>query len=468
MTNSGPDDAADVVVTDTLDPNTTFVSSSIPCSGGGTLSCDLGTVPFGTSVTFNVVVYIESTAPTGSTLTGPSCPGGEDVCDQVAVTSSTCDPSLSNNEAEVATDVVVPTVFSELTLTKSDVTPEPVLPGDNVTYEIVVFNAGMDDADDVVVYETLDPYMTYVSDDAGCTVTAILTPTGTLLTCPLGTIPPGSSATLTVVVTIALDAPVSSSQQDGNCDTLEDVCNYAVVGTSSSDSDFGDNRDYEPTDVSPAVGCGNGSLDPGEQCDPPSGEVCNNTADDDGDLLVDCADPDCLTPGFQSCDGACQLTPACVPILDDPARLTSRLITVHGRYIPTTDANPALDGFVFLVTNEDGDVYRGRLLPGDMQLVGGKNLLRWVFKDRAARKGAGTRDGIYRVGMKQRREPDGSISYPFKIKAFADMSRANEARMTTQVYVGDDVGHLTATWLGEPGRWKLTREQAEAGRSALQ
>jgi hypothetical protein len=179
-------------------------------------------------------------------------------------------------------------------------------------------------------------------------------------------------------------------------------------------------------------------------------------------MLTDCADPNCTTPGFQSCDAGCQLTVPCVPILNDPAILTYEYLSVHGRYIPTTPANPFLDGFVLRVSNGDGEVYRATLQPGDLQQQGGKRL-RWGFIDHGARTAQATRGGIYRVRVKQRREPDGSFSYPFRLRAYGDMSKALTARMSTQVYIGNDVGYLTATWGGSPGRWRLTMKMANAG-----
>jgi uncharacterized repeat protein (TIGR01451 family) len=466
--NLGPADAVAVVVTDTLDPNTTYAASSLPCVEGpvGTLTCSLGTIPANDSATFTVVVYVHTTAPTASALVGPSCPGGEDLCNRVTVTSATPDLDPLNNEAEVATDVIVATTFAQLVLTKEDVTAEPVNPGANVTYVVTVANNGPDTATDVMVYDSLDPYMTYVSDDAGCTVTGIGSPLGTQLACPLGDIPANGSATLTVVVTIAMNAPISSNVQDGDCDDLGDVCNTAVAGTSSSDATFDNNVDGEPTDVAPPVLCGNGVVNPGEQCDPPSAENCNNMMDDDGDLLIDCADPNCLLPGFQSCDSNCQLTPACMPILDDPARIRANSISIHGRYIPTTPVDPAVDGFVFLLTNEDGEIGRWVMLPGDMTLKGspGPGLKRWQFKDPTARRGGGTRNGIFFMEVKERPERDGTTSYPFRVRVFGDMSGALKPKMTTQVYIGTDVGHLTAEWRGKPGNWSLSKKDADAGR----
>ncbi|MFN2375385.1 MAG: hypothetical protein ABR538_02535 [Candidatus Binatia bacterium] len=465
VSNLGPDDASDTVATIVLDPNTTFVATNGPCVEGpvGTLVCTLGTVGAGSITSFEIVVHVNPAAPTAGTDTGPACPGGQDLCAPATVTSSTPDSNPANNASEVASDVIVATTFAEIELAKTDLTAEPVAPGDNVVYQIVVANNGTDTATDVVVYESLDPYMTYVSDTAplGCTLHS--NALGDQLVCALGDIVNGDSVTFEVEVTIAMGAPIGSPLQDGACSGAEDVCNEAVVTTSASDAIILNNNDSEPTDVSPAQFCGNGNLDPGEECDPPSGEVCNNGIDDDGDMLIDCADPNCTLPGFQSCNGACELTPPCVPILDDPARLTWNYVKLHGRFIPTTDANPLLDGFVFLVSNADGEVFRATLLAGDLKHVGGTGLKRWAFKDKLAKTSEAVRGGISRVYVKQRREQDGQISYPFKIKAYGDMTKALQSRMTTQVYLSDDVGFLTATWEGKPGRWRLTLKQARAG-----
>lgn len=67
--------------------------------------------------------------------------------------------------------------------------------------------------------------------------------------------------------------------------------------------------------------CGNSVIDPGEECDPPNGEICNNLDDDDGDMLVDCADPDCEPLSQESCGADCMLVEPCQPIEKDPARI---------------------------------------------------------------------------------------------------------------------------------------------------
>jgi len=86
-------------------------------------------------------------------------------------------------------------------------------------------------------------------------------------------------------------------------------------------------------------------------------------------------------------------------------------------------------------------------------------LKRWVHKDRDVRKDP-TPYGIYKLGIHQRIEDDGSISYPFTIITYGDLTVATEATMTSQIYIGDDTAFLTAEWLGRPGAWYLTLNQA--------
>jgi hypothetical protein len=221
--------------------------------------------------------------------------------------------------------------------------------------------------------------------------------------------------------------------------------------------------------------CGNAVIDPGEDCDPPSPEICNNGIDDDGDLLVDGADPECVVPGFQSCNAGCLLTPALVPILDDPAKINvypleaesgtpvrKDFLKIHGRFIPTTVADPLTEGITFMLSNANGEIYQGSLLPGDMEAKIGNTSSRYRFKDKGARAlgGRPLRDGIFQFTMR-RKLVNGYVNYAFKIKVFGNMQRATLRRMTTQVYLGDDVAYLTADWSGPPGRWTLRRKDFE-------
>ncbi len=257
-------------------------------------------------------------------------------------------------------------------------------------------------------------------------------------------------------------ADLAGSLSGGDCLGTEDICNSAFVSSSSSDGNPGDNSDSEPTDVSAALFCDDGIIDPGEECEPVSAEICNNGFDDDGDFAIDCADTDCTPEGFQSCDTSCLLTPACIPILNDPATLTSYdaearargkkgRVKIHGRFVPVTPVDPITEGFTFTLSNALGTIYTARLEPFDMEA---RNPSKMRFKDRNAKKARALRGGIGKLSIKRRRD-GGYLGYSFKIKAYGNMSRATLARMSTQVRIGDDVAYLTADWSGHDGKWKL-------------
>lgn len=208
--------------------------------------------------------------------------------------------------------------------------------------------------------------------------------------------------------------------------------------------------------------CGNGVLDPGEQCDPPSGEICNNLIDDDADMLIDCDDPDCTPLTLPTCDAACQEVPPCQPIEDDPAiiRFSSNAekpdyFKIHGRFrLGSGEMYPDVENFGILLTNANGVVYRGELEPGLLvKKSGGKG--RFKFRDRFAKKGLGTSDGLSRVGIRPR--AFSGVDYiVFSLRAYGDLSAATLADMTTQVVVGNDVGSLSATWKQRPNGWRLS------------
>ncbi len=463
VTNNGPDAATNVTVADTLDPNTSYFADSDTCVEAvpGELTCTLGDLAAGASVAFDVIVYVDPATPTAGAISGPACPGGEDLCNQATVASDVSDSDPFNNSVELATDVV-PAVFNAtIAVVKEDLTAEPVAPGASVDYQITVTNAGPDDAPNVTVIDDMGADLTYVSDTGGCSLGA----SARKLVCPLGTVFAGTSQSFQVTVTVAVDAPISNTQTDGDCAGLEDVCNSVAVASDASEVDISDNFDSEPTDVNPNVNCGDGIIDLGETCEPPAAEICNNGQDDDGDLLIDCADPDCAIPGFQSCDANCLLAPACLPILNDPAyirtyseeeRAAGRrdAVSIHGRFIPETPADPATEGFEFLLTNANGEIYRARLLPGDFRAKVKATKSQWKFTDKTAKRGPGIRDGFFKVQVK-RDIRGGFQNFTFKIKAYGDMSRAVLRSMTTLVYIGNDVAFLTAEWSGQPGRWKL-------------
>ncbi len=200
--NFGPSDATDVVVTDTLPPGFTLVSTS-GCAEDptGAPNCSLGTIAAGGQASYTLTAAID-----------PSVVGV--VTNSVSVTSSTTDPDGTNNSFDETTTVVAE---ADLALTKTD-SPDPVIAGNTITYTLTVDNPGPSDATGVVVNDSLPAGVTLVST-SGCAEDP-----GGVPNCSLGTVPAGGSATYTilgqvassVVGTIMNSATVSSSATDPN------------------------------------------------------------------------------------------------------------------------------------------------------------------------------------------------------------------------------------------------------------
>jgi uncharacterized repeat protein (TIGR01451 family) len=91
VTNNGPDAAANVVVTDILPSGVTFVSASPGCvHAAGVVTCNLGTIAVGDSVTITIVVTVTAPGTISNTAT---------------VTSDTLDPNTANNSDAEPTEV---------------------------------------------------------------------------------------------------------------------------------------------------------------------------------------------------------------------------------------------------------------------------------------------------------------------------------------------------------------------------
>jgi uncharacterized repeat protein (TIGR01451 family) len=219
--DDGSTDATGVTLTDTLPAGVTFVSSNpdstppIPtCTeSGGIVTCDLGTIAAGGSVAVTINVMAD-----------PSTRG--QITNGVTVAGGQADPDTDNNTDSCNTNV---TGDDDLHITKTD-SPDPVKTGDNLTYTINVSNDGPSDSTNVVVFDTLPAGVSFVSaiatQGSGCTNNGNVS-----VTCNLGTINPGGSAIITIVVqvnikgdtTITNTATVTSTEDPGGESDSEDT-----------------------------------------------------------------------------------------------------------------------------------------------------------------------------------------------------------------------------------------------------
>jgi uncharacterized repeat protein (TIGR01451 family) len=188
--NAGPSDAQNVVLTDTVPSE--IVNPEYSTDGGLTWnpwtgSYTIGTLPNGASTT----ILIRGTA-------SPSATGTiENTAD---ITSTTPDPNPCNNTYSVIT-IVEPVESADVSVTKS-ASPNPVAPGQTLTYAITASNAGPSDAQNVVITDTIPSGIAGVefSTDGGITWSPW---TGTF---NIGTLPSGTSRTILIRGTVSSTA----------------------------------------------------------------------------------------------------------------------------------------------------------------------------------------------------------------------------------------------------------------------
>jgi len=198
ITNNGPSDATDVILTDTLPTGVTFIiatASQGDCNeSGGTVTCTLNTLVVSDTATVTVAVTVISSLPNGTVLTN------------IAVVDSQETTPFSVTEI---TTVLAPVLHLE----KSD-DPDPVDAGEYLTYTLTYSNTGDQMATGVVITDVLDPNVSYV--------TASLTPTGGLPGAPfwsIGVITPDELSQ--IHVTVAVTRPLSDGTMLSNTAWLD-------------------------------------------------------------------------------------------------------------------------------------------------------------------------------------------------------------------------------------------------------
>lgn len=193
VTNSGPDAAIDATLTDILPAGTTFVSLVAP----GTWSCATPAVNTAGTVTCTRISMPVGADPFTLTINGPATPGN--VANTATVTSA--NESAAGNESATANTLVIG--VADLSITKTG--PATVPSGGQITYTITVTNNGPDPSTNTTVTDTLPAGVTFVSatpSQGSCSGT-------TTVTCTLGTLANGASATIALIVNVtALEGAV--------------------------------------------------------------------------------------------------------------------------------------------------------------------------------------------------------------------------------------------------------------------
>jgi uncharacterized repeat protein (TIGR01451 family) len=222
VSNAGPGVATAVSLTDVLDgltfvaldqtPAASFSCSTPPVGSTGTITCTAGTMAVGASTTFQLTAAIPAEPSVGTYVNR-------------ATVVSTNDPNEENNES--ATVVVAGT--TNVSVAKTG--PTTANAGANISYTIVVTNAGPDPALDVTLTDVLPPNTTFVS----------LTPTSGAAascgdtTCVIPSLDNGETSTFTLTLragdttSITNTATVTSVSYDTNPANNESSVTTAIT-----------------------------------------------------------------------------------------------------------------------------------------------------------------------------------------------------------------------------------------------
>ena len=188
----GPRAASGVVLTDVLPPNVTFQSGtstlgSAVTNSGGTVTSNIGTLNFGATDTFVIVV-----------VPGAGAGAVGAVSNTATITTQSTIPGSPNNTVTslTANTTVVPVSDISVTLTPS---ASSVVVGQSLTYLATVTNNGPSSAPGVTLSDALPAGLSFI----GATASNGTTPTasGNNMTAALGTIAPSGSVQVLINVT---------------------------------------------------------------------------------------------------------------------------------------------------------------------------------------------------------------------------------------------------------------------------
>jgi uncharacterized repeat protein (TIGR01451 family) len=189
VTNKGPSDATNVVVTDVLPGGTTFLTSSIPCTAG--VMCTIGNLANGASISFTITVRVSASLLSNLGVSATN------ITNTATVRAHQFDPNSSNNTATASTLV---TESADMTLTKTCKPDAPAQAGTSAFCDIQVANLGVSNAQNVVVTDAIvsNASFTVTSVTGASCTTSIGSPMSATVTCDLHTVVAGGETTIHV------------------------------------------------------------------------------------------------------------------------------------------------------------------------------------------------------------------------------------------------------------------------------
>jgi uncharacterized repeat protein (TIGR01451 family) len=203
LTNSGPNDAADVVFSDLAPAGVTFSSCSstvgtCTVSGGGA-RLSLATLPNGETVTITIQATLSASVSDGTALANTP-----------SLTSSTFDPNAGNNSGSAGSTSITVQNKSDLLVTTAS-SLNVVNFGGTLTYTVTVTNLGPFEASAVTLVDPVPAQAIFLSMNSGGTSCTSPAPAmGGTVTCSFGSMASGASATVSFTVRVSVP-PVPAS-----------------------------------------------------------------------------------------------------------------------------------------------------------------------------------------------------------------------------------------------------------------
>jgi uncharacterized repeat protein (TIGR01451 family) len=269
--NTGTGNATGVVIVDTIDPDTTYVSASPDAPDsvvGDVLTWFIGVVEGGGSGSITLIVEVDAYVDDTEILTNN-------------VTLNYNDTN-GNPYDELSDSVNVTTTAPLMTLSKT-ADRSTANPGDQITYTIDYENTGTGNATGVVIVDTIDPDTTYVSASPDAPDSVV----GDVLTWLIGTVEGGGSGSITLIVEV--DAYVDDQEVLTNNVTL----NYNDTNDNPYDelSDSANVTCTAPVMILSKI-ANKSEANPGDQIEYTISYENTGTGNATGVVIVDTIDPD--------------------------------------------------------------------------------------------------------------------------------------------------------------------------------
>ena len=191
--NNGPSPASGVVLTNIVPDNTALLSATVSrgsaAVNGNLVVCSFGTLTNAASATATIAV---TTLAEGLAI------------DSAKVSGNQYDPVVANNTATLKT-TVGPAADLSVTVIPSQ---NPVVLFSNLTYFIIVSNAGPSTASSVLLSHAMDPSLSFVSMTSS---QGSISRSGNSITANIGTLAANASALVTVKVIPTIQGPASTT-----------------------------------------------------------------------------------------------------------------------------------------------------------------------------------------------------------------------------------------------------------------